>query len=303
MESDKFSVLRAGDLRIVLCTPDSRNGYYRGTRFDYAGVFKSIEYKGKLFADAWFTQYDPYRHDCLTGPVEEFSQNGYEDAMPGGLFLKPGVGLLRREDDSPYDWFHRYEIADEGSRSLHTGENSITFRQEINRNGFAYDYVKSIVAEKEKGTFSIRHSLKNTGARPISGMVYNHNFFTLGEARTGCATKIEFPFTPSGHWRSEYDCVALDGRAIRFSRSLKEGEKVYMGDLHSSESEHSEYSFSVRNDASGLGYTASSGAVMHHAVFWAIDRVACVEPHTPLSISPGNTLRWNIIYRLKVSAE
>ncbi len=303
MRASEFIVLRSADLRLVLCIPDSTDGYYRGTRFDHAGVFKSIEYKGNLFADAWFTKYDPYRHDCLTGPVEEFSQNGYEQAAPGGLFLKPGVGLLRREDDSPYDWFHRYEIADEGRRSLQTDESSISFRQEIDFDGFGYDYVKSIVAEKEEGTFSIRHSLINTGERQISGMVYNHNFFTLGEARTGCATKIEFPFIPAGHWRSEYDCVSLDARAIRFSRSLKEGEKVYMGDLHSSESEHSEYSFIVRNEVSGLGYTARSGAMMYHAVFWAIDRVACIEPHTPLSLCPGESVRWDIIYRLTVSAE
>ena len=159
MESDRFIVLRSGDLRLFLCVPDSSGGYYRGTRFDHAGVFRRIEYKGCVFTDEWFSEYDPYRHDCLTGPVEEFSQNGYERTAPGGLFLKPGVGLLRREDDSPYDWFHLYPVEDEGKRSVELSEKSVLFRQVLDAAGYGYDYRKRIVLGEEPGTFRDRKSV------------------------------------------------------------------------------------------------------------------------------------------------
>lgn len=297
MESDRFIVLRSGDLRLSLCVPDSSGGYYRGTRFDHAGVFRRIEYKGRVFADEWFPKYDPYRHDCLTGPVEEFSQNGYDETLPGGLFLKPGVGLLRREDDSPYDWFHLYEIVDEGKRSLETDGVSAVFGQKLSGDGFAYEYSKTVSAEPEDGAFSIRHRLLNTGRRAISGHVYNHNFFTLAGSRVGAATKVDFPFSPSGHWRSEYDSVALSEGGIRFSRDLRQGETVYMGDLHS-ENMDTDYSFRLFNEANALGFNVLSDAPMSHAVFWAISRVACVEPHTPLAILPGHSATWTIFYRL-----
>lgn len=297
MESDGFIVLRSGDLRLFLCVPDSSGGYYRGTRFDHAGVFRRIEYKGHVFADEWFPEYDPYRHDCLTGPVEEFSQNGYEETLPGGVFLKPGVGILRREDDSPYDWFHLYEIVDEGERVLEADEASATFVQRLSGDGFAYKYSKTVAAEPEDGVFSIRHTLLNTGRRAICGHVYNHNFFTLGGADVGVATNVDFPFPPSGHWRSEYDSVALSGNGIRFSRDLRKGETVYMGDLHFGNL-GTEYSFRIRNVKNGLGFDVRSDAPMSHTVFWAISRVACVEPHTPMNIYPGQSFTWTVFYRL-----
>ena len=98
-----FVSLESGDLRLTVSVPDEKTGFYRGARFDRAGVFSRIEYGGVVFSGQWYDGHDPYRHDCLTGPVEEFSQNGYDDAAPGGLFVKPGVGILRREDEKPYD--------------------------------------------------------------------------------------------------------------------------------------------------------------------------------------------------------
>lgn len=297
MDTDRFIVLGSGDLRLYLCVPDSLGGYYRGTRFDHAGVFRRIDHKGQVFADEWFSEYDPYRHDCLTGPVEEFSQNGYDETLPGGVFLKPGIGLLRREDDSPYDWFHRYEIVDEGERTLETDGVSAVFGQKLSGDGFAYEYSKTVAVEPEDGVFSIRHRFRNTGERSISGYVYNHNFFTLADSRVGAATKVDFPFPPSGHWRSEYDSVALSGGGIRFSRDLREGETVYMGDLHS-ENLDTGYSFRLFNEENGLGVGVLSDARMHHAVFWAIRRMACVEPHTFLDVAPGQSVVWTIFYRL-----
>lgn len=300
MNPNEYIVLEASDLRLTLCVPDNAKGYYRGTRFDHAGVFRAIDYKGYRIADEWFPAYDPYRHDCLTGPVEEFSQNGYDETLPGGLFLKPGVGLLRREDDSPYDWFHRYEVVDEGERTLESDGRSAEFRQKLSGDGFAYEYSKVITIEPEEGAFSIRHRLDNLGERPISGYVYNHNFFTLADAGVGRATKVDFPFAPVGDWRSEYDCVELSGNGIRFSRDFVEGDKVYMGNLRPADS-GTDYSFSVRNELNGLGVNVLSDAKMHHAVFWAINRVACVEPHVALDLRPSLSLSWTVLYRLQTS--
>ncbi|MGM9770271.1 MAG: hypothetical protein ACI3Y6_06100 [Candidatus Cryptobacteroides sp.] len=39
---------------------------------------------------------------------------------------------------------------------------------------------------------------------------------------------------------------------------------------------------------------------MDRAVFWAIRRVACVEPYCPVDIPPGGEFRWTIRYRFSV---
>ncbi|MCI5990364.1 MAG: hypothetical protein SOY98_08740 [Candidatus Cryptobacteroides sp.] len=44
----------------------------------------------------------------------------------------------------------------------------------------------------------------------------------------------------------------------------------------------------------------SGDARMDHAVFWAIRRVACVEPYCPVDIPPGGEFRWTIRYSFSV---
>ena len=50
--------------------------------------------------------------DAITGPVEEFrSIDGaldYDLAKHGGLFVKIGVGVLRKAGDSPYEFMYPY---------------------------------------------------------------------------------------------------------------------------------------------------------------------------------------------------
>src|SRR5580692_6360648 len=94
-----------GPVQAVLYLPDAKNGYYRASRFDWSGIIPCLSYKGHTYFGVWFSHYDPMVADAITGPVEEFrSTDGaldYGQAKPGGLFVKIGVGVLRKADDSP----------------------------------------------------------------------------------------------------------------------------------------------------------------------------------------------------------
>jgi hypothetical protein len=59
-----------GVLRINLLLPDARNGYYRGTRFDWSGAISSLQFQGHEYFGKWFDRYDPKIHDAIMGPVE-----------------------------------------------------------------------------------------------------------------------------------------------------------------------------------------------------------------------------------------
>src|SRR6266545_5678807 len=104
-----------GQVRARLYLPDARNGYYRGTRFDWSGVVSALEYRGHSFFGEWFDRVDPKVVDidfsngitagansAATGPVEEFGTNGkalgYDEAKAGGTFIKIGIGVLRSEE-------------------------------------------------------------------------------------------------------------------------------------------------------------------------------------------------------------
>ena len=87
-------------------------------------VIGSLEYKGHRYHGAWFTKTNPKIRDfvfegahiiagpcsAIMGPVEEFSTDdkalGFDEAKPGGTFIKIGVGVLRKpQDGASYDRF------------------------------------------------------------------------------------------------------------------------------------------------------------------------------------------------------
>lgn len=275
-------------LSLSLFEPGEDGSRYHGTRFDHAGDFAGILFRGTDYAQQWFETYDPLAHDAIGGPAEEFSPI----FLPDGRFLKIGVGILEMPSGEQYDHLLLYPVSDPGRRSLQSDGSSATFTHEVE--GW-YNYSKTVRLEGNV-RFSILHRLTASGKHCLSGNVYNHNFFTLGHTVTGPERRIDFPFRPSGHWRSEYDSVALSGNGIRFSRELQKGESVYMGDLIPAEGEKREYRLSISEGSRGVDI--SSDAPLHHIAFWANHRIACPEPFNLFDIKPAESLAWRLDYKL-----
>lgn len=280
----------AGDrLHIVLHTPG--NGFYRGTRFDRAGVFDSIIWEGTEMAGRWFETYDPYQHDAVLGPAEEFSPQGYEEAALGGTFLKIGVGKLVRTDGKPYNRFSLYPIQDSGQWTVRSDGDTVTFTQVLPE----YTYRKEVFLTSDHG-FAIRHTLVNTGEDTLSGEVYNHNFFTLGRLGAGPDWEADLPFPPVGIWRGEYDSVESTREGFRFSRPLEGKEWIQMNDVRSARGGILPYRFTVRDKGTGLSVRVRGDCDMDHAVFWANARIACLEPYNRYDVAPGTSFTWRIDY-------
>nr|WP_195461631.1 hypothetical protein [Alistipes sp. D31t1_170403_E11] len=297
--ASEFPVLRITNRHVSaqICLPDTECGYYRGTRFDWSGIVRDLRSRGHRYVSEWQSRHDPLRHDGLTGPADEFTQIGYEQARPGEEFLKIGVGTLRKPYDQPYDRFRLYEIVDPGIRDLIAGRDRVEFRHRMLNDYYGYDYRKTLVLTDAPG-LRLEYTLKNLGPAPLTGYVYNHNFFTLDRMATGPDTSIHFPFEPEGTWREAYDSVALTPDGVVFRRNLRTGESVFMGDLHSQDPATREYGFSLRNLATGAGIQASGSGQLSHMVLWACPTVACLEPYTPFRVFPGETGVWHIDYEL-----
>jgi len=294
MSTDDFITLWAGDLEVTLCRPGT---YYQGTRFDWSGVFRKITKGGYVYADQWFDTPDALRHDCVCGPSEEFKTVDFDGIAPGETFIKPGVGLLVRPDDEPYDWFRLYHLADGGSRSEEITEDSVLFRQSVR--GY-YEYEKRVRLTSDH-SFTISHRLHWLCGKPLRGYHYNHNFFTFDGAFTGPDRKIEFPFRPDGHWRDIYDNVTLTENGIRFLKPLPHiMQGVYMGDLHSSQGE-TPYQFHVSDGNHGVSVRTVGGEHATFFVFWSVYRVACLEPHLPITLHQGEVREWEYEYILDTS--
>src|SRR5436190_22189008 len=54
-----------GKISATVYLPDPVNGFYRGTRFDWSGVVRSLEANGHRYYGPWFTKRSETFHDFI----------------------------------------------------------------------------------------------------------------------------------------------------------------------------------------------------------------------------------------------
>ena len=287
-------------------------GFYRSTRFDHAGMITHITYKGQDYGKYWFVKTSPdvknftydedglvaHPSDVAAGPVEEFGENGFDAAGPGGRFLKIGVGILKRDNDK-YDRFHTYPILDRGKRTTTATKTSIRFDQVIagDPSGYGYSYTKTVRLVPGKAQMVIEHVLKNTGTQPIETAVYSHNFLTLSADNAPGNENIaitapfnitaEKPFTPGA--------AEVSGKTFRYLRAVKEGESV-TSPISGFGTSVSDYDFKVTNTKTGFGQRIRADQPLARINFWSIRTNVSWEPYIAISLKPGETKRWTYTY-------
>lgn len=284
-------------IQATIYLPDADNGYYRSTRFDWSGVIASLEYDGHSYFGKWFEKYDPYIHDAILGPVEEFTPLGFEEAEPGELFVKVGVGALRRPDKKNYNRFDFYEIANFGEWSVKTYSDYVEFTHElIDQSGYSYVYRKIVRLMPGKPELRLEHRLKNKGARIIETSVYNHNFFVIDEEPTGPNIITIFPFEVSAEGRGFGSIAEAVDNEIQFKRRLKKNEQVYSSGLKGLRDTVADYDIRIENRRTEAGVRITGNRPIKKLVFWASSTTSCPEPYINLYAEPGQEIYWNNRY-------
>jgi hypothetical protein len=289
-----------GSVHAVVYLPDAKDGYYRATRFDWSGVVGCLAYKGHTYFGQWFPHYNPLANDSISGPVEEFKPSegalNYAEAKPGELFVKPGVGVLRKVNDSPYSSFFTYPLVDGGKWTVRTSKTGVRFTQRLKTQiGFAYVYSKNLKLDKHAPVLLLEHQLKNTGTKTIEMDVYDHDFFMLDNAATGPEIVVHFPFEPKAE-RPFTNGGKIVGNDITYEQELQPRQTV-TSFLTGFSDKVSDYDFSVENRSAGIGVEQSADAPISLFNFWSIRTTVCPEAYIHLNIPPGKTAHWTIKYR------
>ena len=301
--ADSFpeATISNGLIKARLHLPDAERGYYRGTRFDWAGVVPSLEYKGHNYFGVWFDKYDPKLHDAITGPVEEFyfkdEALGYAEAKAGETFVRIGVGVLRKPESPKFDRFHTYEIVDGGKWTVTAHRESVDFRHQLAdkvSGGYGYDYHKTLRLLPDTPEMVIEHRLKNTGHKTIETDVYNHNFFVIDGQQTGPDLSVTFPFDPKAA-RDLGGMAELRGRELAYKRTIGHNEHV-MTEIEGFGPEVSDHSFKVENRKTGAGVRVSGDHPMSKLLFWCGWKVLSPENYVTMKIEPGQEFRWTVRY-------
>lgn len=304
-----------GVIEATIHPPDPVSGFYRGTRFDWSGVIGSLKFAGHNFYGPWFTKTDPSVKDyiyqgadivagpcsAVTGPAEEFSTNqeglGFSAASPGGTFLKIGVGVLRKPDDSTYSMFRLYDIVDHGKWTVQAGPDAVQFSQRVSdaSSGYGYFYEKTVRLVPGKPQMVIEHRLTNTGKRPIETSVYDHNFLVLDKQTIGPDFRITLPFAIHAGKPINQELGTIDGKTIAY-RKVLEGPDQLAVDIQGFGKTPADYNITIENKHVGAGMKITGDRPLASEELWSIRSILAMEPFIHMAIAPGSSFTWKYTY-------
>ncbi len=300
-----------GQLQVKIFLPDANQGFYRATRFDWSGVIYSLQYGGHDYYGRWFQKTDPSVHDFVyqgadivaspctstTGPVDEFAPLGWDEAKPGGTFVKIGVGVLRKPDAAKYDNYRLYDIADSGQWTTNKTRESIEFTHEVgdSSSGYGYSYRKSLRLVEGKAEMVLEHSLRNTGKQAIRTRVYNHNFLVLDGKPPGPGLVITVPFQIQTGRPPDKRLAEVRGNQIVYLKTL-EGEDIVSTQLRGFGDSPRDSEIRIENSRLGAGMRITSDRALASESLWSIRAVVAMEPFVSVSIEPGQQFTWSSTY-------
>ena len=302
-----------GQLKVLVYLPDAAHGFFRGTRFDWAGVIGRLEYQNHVYYLPWFTKTDPALRDytvsgadviagpntAITGPVEEFQRNlGFDDAKPGGTFMKIGVGVLRKPDDgSPYSGYRLYDIVDGGTRTVDTARDAVTFTQEVRdpSSGYGYAYTKTVRLSPGRPDMLLEHRLRNIGTRRIENTVYNHNFVTLDGLPIGAGFVIKAPYEITSTRPPASALAVIRGKEIVYLKALTENE-IVSTPLAGFGPTSADYDFRIEHTTARAGVRITADRPMSSATLWSMRSTIGLEPFIAIGLDPGQEFTWTLTY-------
>jgi hypothetical protein len=300
--------LKNEKLKVKVYLPDAEKGFYRGTRFDHAGVLGEIEFAGHNIFGPWKDTHDPTNHDDIIGPVEEFGMEtplGYAEAKVGETFLKIGVGELEKPKEEKYSFAKKYRVVKPAEWvRLDTKEQAgreVAWETKASHpSGYGYKYAKAVSLAPDGGeapVVLIAHKLVNTGTKPIVTDVYNHNFFNVDGDPVGPNYSFAFPFDAKA--RDEKgkfgELVELKGGEFRFKDKLTDGF-VMAGLAGFDPAKAAHRGFGMRHARSGVRVDVYQTQPYSKFNIWGMKTTICPEPYTAIELKPGEQMLWTIGY-------
>lgn len=283
------------ELSVKIYLPDAEKGFYRGTRFDWSGVIPSLKYRGHEYFGEWYDKHDPLRHDAITGPVEAFDPIEYDQAAPGELFLKIGVGTLKKLNNGPYRFNSPFEIQNGGSWSVKEKKDRVIFIHKLNDLGYNYVYKKTVRLTKGKPELVLEHSLKNKGQKNINTRVFNHNFFVIDKQATGPDFTVSLPFKIQNQATGK-KLISFEDNKMLYLKELKKGDSTMEYPTGYSGDKVEDYDFKVENKKTGAGVRITSDRALAHFMYWSVATTLSPEPFTKVEASPGKSFSWKVVY-------
>ena len=182
-----------------------------------------------------------------------------------------------------------------------TGPDSVEFTHSLAdaTSGYGYRYEKTIRLVPERPEMVIEHRLKNTGRRPLSTSVYNHNFLVLDGQTTGPDFAVKMPFEIKAAGTLNRALAEVRGNQIVFKRALRDRDVVYTA-FQGFGTTAADYGFTIENKRVGAGLQVTGDRPLSKSALWSIRTVLSIEPFVTMTIAPAGEFAWKYTYRYYV---
>jgi hypothetical protein len=214
---------------------------------------------------------------------------GYEDARPGELFPKLGIGLLRRPDEGPYAFSRPYEIAETFPAAVENGKDRAIFSAApLDCRGYAARLVKTIQVQENR--LEIGYVLENTGQKPLVTNEYVHNFVGIDRQLLGTDYRLRLPqpvrYDPQAAVGME--TAVIQGSELGFSVTPQKA--LYLRPLDFGLTTGAQWE--IRLQSSGVGLCEVDSFAPVRVAVWGTEHVISPEIFVMIALQPGETQTW-----------
>jgi len=264
---------------------------YGRSRFDWTGFIPQITLDGHTFC----TPEEAAWHPNGTGGEGLCNEFKGDDATMGGdssdnLFLKPGVGLLQRPNDEPYNIGVDYKIVQPFPCTVDRGDCYVDFHlDEIPFKGIAYKMYKHVSVIGDM--LIITTSVSNTGEKSIELDEYNHNFLSMNGL--GAHPQVALSMHRDYYNSVETPGLVMNEDSIGFTDELRNFFMIYCR----SPIAYSPLRWELRDEKAGLAVQEWGDFDVARYLVWGGPHTVTPEIFVNFKIAPGQKRVWTRLWK------
>ncbi|WP_423189861.1 hypothetical protein ACO1PF_02915 [Alkalibacterium sp. f15] len=270
---------------------------YNGSRFDWTGFISQITLDGSI-SYCVPEQLESGKGTGGLGFCNEFGIDlpiGFEAIEVGELFPKIGVGLLKKDQETDYDFFKPHEVQPSQVKIREAASAIIFETANSSPSGYGYHLLKEVAIEDNRLIISYR--LTNTGQYPIHTNEYSHNFIGINNQFIGEHYQMTMPRM------NQIDVTA--GSIVRSQDHLT-WPATPESDFYATidwKVENGSYNWDVYHGEVGAGVRELSEFQPSKVALWGHAHVVCPEVFIAIELNADETKSWKRVYEFYQDTE
>ncbi|KGE18559.1 hypothetical protein [Paenibacillus wynnii] len=271
---------------------------YKGSRFDRTGFITQVTLEPGKHTFCVPESLISGKGTGGQGLCNEFGISraiGYDTAPVGGWFPKPGVGLLQKQNNYPYQFNTDY-LVNPFKVNVEAGLHEIQYTiQPLECRGYSIQLTKTISLCHDK--LNISYKMHNKGSQHFQTEEYIHNFIGIDNHEVDYGYELRLP----GSVRIEEPESAYTSELLQISKGRiswnKSPDRPFYCKLGGWENADGNCNWELLHKPSGLGVRESGDFQVARIALWGGRHVISPEVFVNIELAPGQSQHWSRTYQ------